>query len=185
MVAYPQISSIVGSNCLWVRYRLGLFHDGHWFTKIHERRSEISDCYAIGIGSSIPFIAAWLVSLSSGWIDVAIRRKWLSVTATRKLFSCINHIGFPLALIAASYGGCDRTLVVGLFILPFALSGTYYPGMGINFLDLSPNYSATIAAEADTLSCIAEIVTPYIVGLLTPKVYTFLKVILRKFILIS
>ena len=129
---------------------------------------------ANGITSSIPYVAKWLFSLSFGWMaDRAIRRNWLSVTASRKSLACFTHLGFPIGLIAASYAGCDRIVVVVLFTLAMGFCGTYFPGMGINVLDLSPNYAATITAVVNTIGCFTGMVTPYLVGVLTPNVSHF------------
>lgn len=41
----------------------------------------------------------------------------------------------------ASYVGCDRVWVVISFTVAMGLMGTYYPGVKVNPLDLSPNYA--------------------------------------------
>jgi ACS family sodium-dependent inorganic phosphate cotransporter len=48
--------------------------------------------------------------------------------------------------------------------------GTYFPGMKVNALDLSPNYAGTLMALVNGIGAIAGIVTPYLVGVLTPDV---------------
>lgn len=51
--------------------------------------------------------------------------------------------------------------------------GTFYAGMKLNPLDLSPNYSATLMAITNGIGSITGIVTPYLVGALTPNVSIF------------
>jgi len=47
--------------------------------------------------------------------------------------------------------------------------GTFYPGMKVNGLDLSPNYSGTLMALVNGIGALTGIVTPYIVGELAPE----------------
>lgn len=132
-----------------------------------------------GILSSTPYILMWVLSVTSGWIaDKIISRKWLSVTATRKFFTSIAHIGPSIGLIAASYAGCDTTAAVILFNLTVGLIGPYNPGMKVNGLDLSPNYAATVMALVNGIGALSGTVTPYLVGVLTPNVSLFLRILL-------
>jgi len=48
--------------------------------------------------------------------------------------------------------------------------GFFYPGMKVNSMDLSPNYSGTIMAIVNGIGGITGIITPYLVGVLTPNV---------------
>lgn len=73
-------------------------------------------------------------------------------------------------MVAASYAGCDKTIVVVLFTICMGLMGTFYAGMKLNPLDLSPNYSATLMAITNGIGSITGIITPYLVGALTPNV---------------
>ncbi|CAG2060550.1 unnamed protein product [Timema podura] len=49
-----------------------------------------------------------------------------------------------------------------------ALMGTFYPGMKVNALDLSPNYAGTLMALVNGIGALSGIITPYLVGILTP-----------------
>lgn len=78
---------------------------------------------------------------------------------------------FPaIFIIAASYAGCDRIVVVAMFTLAMGFMGTYYPGMKVNPLDLSPNYAGTIMAITNGIGACTGIAVPYIVGVMTPNV---------------
>lgn len=59
---------------------------------------------------------------------------------------------------------------MGAFTLAMAFMGTYYPGMKVNCLDLSPNYSGTIMAITNGIGATTGIIAPALVGLLTPNV---------------
>lgn len=72
--------------------------------------------------------------------------------------------------MGASYAGCDRVLVVALFTLCMGFMGTFYPGMKVNPLDLSPNYAATIMAVTNGIGALTGALAPTIVGVMTPNV---------------
>lgn len=78
---------------------------------------------------------------------------------------------FPAVFILfASYAGCDKYLVVFYFTVAMGFMGTFYPGMKVNPLDLSPNYAGSIMAVTNGIGAITGIIAPYCVGLLTPTV---------------
>lgn len=79
-------------------------------------------------------------------------------------------VGPGVGIIAASYAGCDRTAVVSLITLGTMLMGSFYPGMKVNALDLSPNYAGTLMAIVNGIGAFTGIITPYLVGVLTPDV---------------
>lgn len=72
--------------------------------------------------------------------------------------------------MGASYAGCDRALVVALFTLAMGFMGTFYPGMKVNPLDLSPNYAGSLMAVTNGIGAITGIIVPYVVGIMTPNV---------------
>jgi len=82
----------------------------------------------------------------------------------------IASVGPGVGMIAASYAGCDRTAVVVLFTVSTGTMGTFYPGMKVNALDLSPNYAGTLMAIVNGIGAFTGIITPYLVGVLTPDV---------------
>ena len=50
------------------------------------------------------------------------------------------------------------------------IMGTFYPGMKVNPLDLSPNYAGTLMAITNGIGAITGIITPIVIGALTPDV---------------
>lgn len=123
-----------------------------------------------GYLSSLPYLAMWFCSLLTSWLaDMLIAKNFMSTTNVRKLGTTIASLGPGIFLIAASYAKCDRTLVVILFTLGMTLMGTFYPGMKVNVLDLSPNYSGSLMAVVNGIGACSGIVTPYIVGVLAPN----------------
>lgn len=72
--------------------------------------------------------------------------------------------------MVASYSGCDKYLTVGMFTIAMGFMGTFYCGMKVNALDLSPNYAGTLMALVNGIGAITGIITPYLVGALTEGV---------------
>lgn len=79
-------------------------------------------------------------------------------------------VGPAIGIIGASYAGCNREAVTGLFALGMGLMGFFYPSLKVNPLDLSPNYAGTVMALVNGIGAISGIITPYLVGLLIPDV---------------
>jgi MFS transporter, ACS family, solute carrier family 17 (sodium-dependent inorganic phosphate cotransporter), other len=75
-----------------------------------------------------------------------------------------------VGLIIASYIGCDKTAVIVTFTVFVGLMGTFYPGMKVNALDLSPNHAGTLMAIVNGIGSITGIITPYLVGVITKDV---------------
>lgn len=57
-----------------------------------------------------------------------------------------------------------------MFTLAMGFMGTFYPGMKVNPLDLSPNYAGTLMAITNGIGALTGIAVPYIVGVMTPNV---------------
>lgn len=51
--------------------------------------------------------------------------------------------------------------------------GAFVPSLKVNALDLSPNYAGTLMALVGGIGAISGIITPYLVGVLTPNVSIF------------
>lgn len=66
--------------------------------------------------------------------------------------------------------GQNKVVVVTLFALTLGLMGTFYPGMKINALDLSPNYAGTLMAIINGIGGITGIISPLIVAIVAPNV---------------
>ncbi|XP_046750762.1 putative inorganic phosphate cotransporter [Diprion similis] len=123
-----------------------------------------------GFLSALPLLAMWLSGIASSWLaDWLIVTDRISRTNLRKVFATIASVGPAVFLVAASYAGCDRILVVTLFTIGMGLMGLIFPSTMVNALDLSPNYSGALMAMTTTIVGFAGIVAPYLVGVLTPN----------------
>lgn len=72
--------------------------------------------------------------------------------------------------ISASYAGCDELLVVTLLTISIAAQGFNTAGTVLNLFDLGPNYVGPLNSIVNTVSSIAALLAPNIVGILTPHV---------------
>lgn len=88
------------------------------------------------------------------------------------MFVLVAATGPALGILGATYSGCDRTLVVTFFTGGMGLMGAFVPSLKVNCLDLSPNYAGTLMALVGGVGAVSGIITPYLVGLLTPNVST-------------
>lgn len=98
----------------------------------------------------------------SGWRIEWMNWRWQCVFTAA--------IGPGVFIVAASYSGCHRLLVVAMFTLGMSFMGTFYSGIKANSLDIAPNYAGVVMAIANGLGGLAGVIGPYIVGVLTPNV---------------
>lgn len=73
-------------------------------------------------------------------------------------------------MIGASYAGCNELLVVVFFMLSIGLTGFNAAGTLLNIFDLAPNYIGPLTGVINSISTVAGMLSPYIVGVLTPHV---------------
>lgn len=149
-------------------------HDWGFFTMVTDLPKYMSGVLKFSIKSngflsSLPYLCMWFCSIISSCLaDWLIVAGYMSTTNVRKLGTTIASIGPGIFIIAASYSGCDKTLVVTMFTIAMTLMGTFYPGMKVNALDLSPNYSGTLMALTNGIGAFTGILTPLVVGELAP-----------------
>lgn len=72
--------------------------------------------------------------------------------------------------MAASYAGCDEVLVVTLLTISIAGQGFNAAGTTLNMFDLGPNYIGPLTGVVNSVSTLASMLAPAIVGYLTPHV---------------
>ncbi|XP_044732430.1 putative inorganic phosphate cotransporter isoform X2 [Chrysoperla carnea] len=171
----PPFRALLTSVPLWALICAQIGHDWGFFTMVTDLPKYMSQVLKFriqsnGIVSSIPYVVMWIVSIFAGWLcDWTIKKNYLNITNARKIFTTIASVGPAVFIIWASYAGCDRIMVVVLFTIGMGLMGAFYPGMKVNGLDLSPNYAGTVMAMVNGIGAFTGIITPYLVGLLTPN----------------
>ncbi|KAM8715147.1 hypothetical protein ACLKA7_002228 [Drosophila subpalustris] len=150
-------------------------HDWGYFVMITCLPKYMSDVLQFSIRSngfvtSLPFIAMWVCTIIAGWLaDWLIRTEKMSINLARKLFTFISAALPGAFMVAASYAGCDKALVVALFTISMLTMGFYYSGQKLTPLDMSPAYSGTIMAITNGLGSLSGLLSPPIVGALTPN----------------
>lgn len=86
-----------------------------------------------GLLSSLPYLSMLICCLVTSWLaDWLIVGNYISRTNVRKIGTTIASLGPGFFIVAASYAGCERTIVVTFFTIGMTLMGTFYPGMKVN-----------------------------------------------------
>lgn len=167
--------SILTSVPLWGLIIAQIGHDWGLFTIITDLPKYMKSVmhFSItqnGLLSAAPYLVMWVVAIISGWIvDWMVGPRGINITFVRKLFVSIASIGPAVGIISASYAGCDKVLVAMSFAAGMGLMGAFVPSLKVNALDLSPNYAGTLMALVGGIGAISGILTPYLVGILTPN----------------
>lgn len=118
-----------------------------------------------GLLSALPYLAMWLLSMVISVIaDWMISSKRFSLTATRKIINSIGQYGPGIALIAASYTGCDRAMTLAILTIGVGLNGGIYSGFKINHLDLTPRFAGFLMAITNCSANLAGLLAPIAAG---------------------
>ncbi|KAJ8681205.1 hypothetical protein QAD02_016992 [Eretmocerus hayati] len=164
---------ILTSKPLWALIIALIGHNWAFLTIVSDLPKYMSSVLKFSIQnngyvSSIAYLCMWLGSLVTSWIaDWTIANGHYTITKVRKIGSTIALLLPAIFIVAASYAGCDRLMVVIMFYIGMTLMGTALPGIMVCVLDLSPNYAGTLMALTNGISALTGIVTPQIVGILT------------------
>lgn len=79
-------------------------------------------------------------------------------------FNLLGQYGPGLALIAASYTGCDRILTLAILTVGVGLNGGIYSGFKINHLDLTPRFAGFLMAITNCSANLAGLLAPIAAG---------------------
>lgn len=125
---------------------------------------------ANGFLSAFPHILTWFIANASSWLsDWLVKNEMVSTGTARKFVNTVAAVLSSVFVIAASYAGCDRKLVLIFFTIGVGMMGFYYPSMMVNPNDLSPNYSGSVKAIVSTVGSLTGVVAPFVAGVLTPN----------------
>ncbi|XP_061383967.1 putative inorganic phosphate cotransporter [Danaus plexippus] len=124
------------------------------------------DIKANGLMSALPYISMYLLGFPMGFLsDYIIKKKWLSITASRKMFNSIGLYGPALALIGLSYVPAgDVTLAVLTLTLVVALNAGHYTGFLLVHIDMAPSFAGTLMGITNCISNALSIVAPLVAG---------------------
>ncbi|CAH4028611.1 unnamed protein product [Pieris brassicae] len=118
--------------------------------------------------SSLPYLAMYALSFPLGIMtDVIVRKKWLSVSNTRKLSNTIGLWGPAVALIGLSYiPEGNMTLAVVMLTVSVGVNAGQYTGYMLVLNDLAPNFSANLMGVSNFFANIISIVAPLVCGVI-------------------
>lgn len=116
--------------------------------------------------SALPYAVMLILSLILGMFgEKLVKRKFLSIGASRRLFNSIGHWGPACALIALGYVSKGHTeLAIGLLTLAVGINAATYLGFQVNHIDLAPNYAGTLMGITNCAANIMSIIAPLFVG---------------------
>ncbi|KAI5652003.1 major facilitator superfamily domain-containing protein [Phthorimaea operculella] len=166
--------ALLCSKPLWVLNLASVAHFFGYFTLTTNLPKYLSDVLKFnvketGLMSALPNIAMYVFSfIFAGICDFCITKGWHSITTGRKIYTTISSTVPGIFLVLASYSGCNRIEAVFLFIASMAFMSGFYSSVKINAMDIAPNYAGTCSAIVNGVAGIAGIVTPTVMGVLTP-----------------
>ncbi|XP_076654756.1 putative inorganic phosphate cotransporter [Halictus rubicundus] len=123
-----------------------------------------------GLLSSLPYLGKYLFAVAmSSLADHLLKKKKLSVTAIRKIFTSFAVFSPGLLMLVLGFSECDRAASVAIFTIALTINGAVTAGYLGNGLDIAPNFSGTIFGIANTLSSLGGYLSSYMVGTITYK----------------
>ncbi|XP_001950194.2 putative inorganic phosphate cotransporter [Acyrthosiphon pisum] len=125
---------------------------------------------ANGTYSSLPYLAMWVFSMAASHVaDLMISSEKFTHTTTRKIVNSVGQFGPAIALIAASYTGCDPYLTVAILTVGVGLNGGIYSGFKVNHLDISPRFAGILMSLTNCLANLAGLLAPIVAGYVIDK----------------
>lgn len=80
-----------------------------------------------------------------------------------------GQYGPAIALILASYTGCNQYLTVGLLAIGMGLNGAIYSGFKVNHLDISPRFAGILMSFTNCLANFSGLIAPNVAGIIINK----------------
>ncbi|RVE41551.1 hypothetical protein evm_013799 [Chilo suppressalis] len=120
-----------------------------------------------GVMSALPYLAMYLMSFPLGFIsDYTLKKKWLSITACRKISNSVGQWGPALALIGLSYAPADATIAVAILTAVVGLNAGHYTGYLLVHIDMSPNFAGTLMGITNCIANTISIIAPLVAGVI-------------------
>lgn len=79
-------------------------------------------------------------------------------------FDVTGQYGPAIALIAASFTGCNRWLTVAILTVGVGFNGGIYSGFKVNHLDISPRFAGILMSFTNCLANLAGLLAPIYAG---------------------
>ncbi|XP_046559193.1 uncharacterized transporter slc-17.2-like isoform X1 [Haliotis rubra] len=124
-----------------------------------------------GLLSSIPYMSQAVTGVLSGQIaDFFRSRKYLSTTATRRIFQTISFVGAGACLVGTGFVGVEhRYIPIVLLTLAMGFVGMASAGYLVNTVDFAPRYAGILFGITNAAATVPGMVAPLVAGALTPN----------------
>ncbi|XP_071110371.1 uncharacterized transporter slc-17.2-like [Haliotis cracherodii] len=124
-----------------------------------------------GLLSSIPYVSQAVSGMLTGQVADYIRsRKYLSTTATRKIFQSISFVGAGACLIGTGFVNVEnRYVAVVLLTIAMWCVGMASAGFIVNTVDFAPRYAGILFGICNAAATVPGMVSPLLAGALTPN----------------
>ncbi|KAJ8923270.1 hypothetical protein NQ315_001827 [Exocentrus adspersus] len=112
--------------------------------------------------SALPYLVLWLLSyVMSPLADILVTKKFITRSASRKIFNSIGLMGPAVALFALDFvGSTQKEVTIFLLVLAVGLNAGVYSGFHVNHIDISPTHSGTLMGITNSLSNTFSIPAP-------------------------
>ncbi|XP_060803575.1 putative inorganic phosphate cotransporter [Amyelois transitella] len=125
------------------------------------------DIKSNGVMSALPYLGMYLMSFPLGFTsDFVLKKKWLSITTSRKISNSISQYGPAIVLIILSYSPADVTVAVSLLTLTNCLNAFHYTGYLLVHIDMSPNFASTLMGITNCIANIVSLIAPLVAGVI-------------------
>ncbi|PAA55277.1 hypothetical protein BOX15_Mlig022319g1 [Macrostomum lignano] len=132
-----------------------------YFSRVFDLNSE-----EVGIYLMIPFLLMAGLTPVGGTLADCVRRKFLSTTATRRLF---NTVGFGVMAACLVVVGISRNLYLSTAFLTIGLgfTGIGMSGYGVNHLDIAPRFAGFLMGISNGVGTVSGVLSPIVASAVT------------------
>jgi len=111
----------------------------------------------LGMMAVLPYLAAFVVGNSSGWIADGLQRRGMRMTAVRKT---LQTIAFGLGAAAVCAMPFAHSAVQAVILATISIGGTAIGmgGWGVNHLDVAPRYAGILMGISNTFATLPGII---------------------------
>ncbi|XP_067658752.1 uncharacterized transporter slc-17.2-like [Haliotis asinina] len=124
-----------------------------------------------GLLSSIPYLSQAVSGMLAGQVaDYFRSRKYLTTTATRRIFQAIAFIGAAACLIGTGFVSVEhRYVAIVLLTIAMFFVGFASAGYVVNTVDFAPRYAGILFGLDNAAATVPGMVAPLLAGALTPN----------------
>lgn len=118
-----------------------------------------------GLLSGTPFLCSYFSSVLFCYVaDLFVKRKVMSLTNVRKLFTAVSQIIPGILILIIGYIDDNIVLVLIIWFIAVTLITASYAGAMASIVDIAPNLAGPVLAFAQTIHMTASFLSPVITG---------------------